>query len=267
MNSIKSVQRFNSTLVTIKNALSGPTLKVYEAYIFSIKAFVDTMTRKNYRAFGATVGMLFSELPAVTRSAIYTLLFKTPPKATYKDQRIPVLLFHGAAGSCNYMHDLASYLEKKNYDVHVINLGTGELTNKMRKTVYKRINAIRKKSHAQVNIVAHSMGGYPALSSIFSAKSSTIVNGQVKLLRKPRANSAVGQLITLAMPYNSDELASIQKIGKAKDVYNVTAKYDVLMGNKVCALKGKQFVEVNAGHIGIVFEPAAFREVDRILSK
>lgn len=50
----------------------------------------------------------------------------------------------------------------------------------------------------------------------------------------------------------------------------MNAQFDALMGHKTCGLVGEranQASEISAGHVGIVYQDAAFQKVIEILKK
>ena len=62
----------------------------------------------------------------------------------------------------------------------------------------------------------------------------------------------------------------MRQINKAHDLFNINAQFDALMGHKKCALikeLSSHASEVNAGHIGIVFQHVTYERVLQFLSE
>ncbi len=167
-----------------------------------------------------------------------------------KDHR-PVLLFHGAVGSWNYLGDLAKNLKEAAIPVFVINLGMQLSPEERQRQVVAKIDEIQNiylqkfGKAPKVDLVAHSMGAFTAFDAARS-----------------EAHPRIGKVITLAMPSSAEEVAQVSAL------YNINAQFDALMGYKQCALVGersKQAYEVPSGHVGIVFKEHTFTHILEIL--
>jgi pimeloyl-ACP methyl ester carboxylesterase len=272
--------------LSFKNFPNQIALKVYQAWFCANKWLVETFKRFSLPAVGVSLGMLLLEGHTLCKAAWFTCWkYRLDPKEYGFEQiekrhrgKNPVLLFHGAAGSWNYLGDLASELSKADIPVFVINLGGGDVTEEKRKLVCKKIEQIRteyaKRLHVhkpKVDLVAHSMGSNVAMATAFARKCSSIdEQGELHFRRKRtvRAHSSVGKVITIANPSNAQEVKRISQAGKRHQLFNINARYDALMGHKTCALTGRlarQAAEVDAGHVGIVFQSSASAAVRRAL--
>ncbi len=257
--------------------LSACGNKVYRAWFFCHQTLVETCRRYVSPAIGACWGMVFLEAHTLMRASWHTFKkYRKNPKEyglepvnLSKQTQNPVLLIHGAAGSWNYLGDLATSLTKEKRSVFVINLGSGQPTNEKREKIYNKIEEIHKANKTlKIDIVAHSMGGNLALYSAFEESCSTIdKQGDLIFARTKKAHPLVAKVITIALPADEKELSWIKEIGKVKEFFNVTAKYEGLMGHKKCALEADQTCEINAAHIGIVFQKETQSAVNNFLSR
>jgi hypothetical protein len=122
-----------------------------------------------------------------------------------------------------------------------------------------------------VDIVAHSNGANVALSSIFTEDCSCIdEQGNLKFRSTLKANPHIGKLITVALPSNQTETNWMREVKKIDDLFNINAKFDALMAYKKCALTEElpSHVDyIDAGHIGIVFNPVTHNRILQYLLK
>jgi hypothetical protein len=122
-----------------------------------------------------------------------------------------------------------------------------------------------------VDIIAHSNGGNLGLYSAFTEDCSYIDGeGNLKFRSTPQANPHIGKVITIALPTNKMETNWIHDINKLDDLYNINATFDALMGHKKCALVEEHPSHVqyiDAGHIGIVFNPTTYNRLLQFLFK
>ena len=244
---------------------------------FQINDVAGTFLRKHSLITAAALHGMFS-LESLTLAKVTwkTLVTYSKKPKTYGLNQIPknsnqnpVLLIHGAAGTWNYMGDLAKSLSSQGIPVFVIDLGGGPASNEKRKAVHKKIKAIQKlyekagKTIPKVDIVAHSLGGSLAYASAFKKSCSTIdSSGNLSFLNNkvPEAKTRIRKIITLALPTDQTEINHIKTIGKLNDLYNITAKYDLLVGHKPCALKTElkeHETEINTTHVEIVYNQEA----------
>ena len=195
----------------------------------------------------------------------------------------PVLLLPGAAGSCEYLGDLATSLQRAGRSVFVIDVGSGITTPEHLNRVHTKIAEIQQLYQSrhggapqQVDLVAHSMGSNLALAATYTPECCSIEDqnpdtlGDLKFIESvPKAiNPHIGKVITIANPTTAEEFESLISAGKPENqIFNITAKYDALMGHKTRGLPNdSHFTEFSAGHIGIVFQPPVFGEVERMLA-
>ena len=222
--------------------------------------------------------MLILEGHTIIKAAWYTMkTYRKDPK-TYgfnefdstEARHGPVLLLHGAVGSWSYLGDLATALKAAHIPVFVINLGAGQPAEEARQKVTDKIKEINSVSgDGLVDIVAHSNGGNLALYSIFTRECSTIdERGVLEFRDAPVANPQIGKVITIALPSDEAEVDWMRQINKVHDLFNINAQFDALMGHKKCALikeLSSHATDVNAGHIGIVFQRVTYERVLQFL--
>lgn len=268
MRIIPDVVKPSSIQTYVVHPICKLSLKIYETYFYAMKGLVEGLSKRGYREIGVLAGMMLTETPAVLRALAYTIIFRKQPKWEPSEGAKHVLLMHGALGNCRYMHDLATYLEKRGIKVSVIDTGTGEASNEKWKQVFAKVVEIResyleKGVYPKIDIVAHSMGGYQGLFSMFA--NPEIKEGKVTNREELRPQGMVGKLITLAMPLDQEEADLLRRVDKLKDTYNINAKYDALMGHKTPALDPQHNSEVSAGHIGIIYNQEAFTQVADII--
>lgn len=273
--STKIAQAYHTSLNTVTTL---PTV-VYEKYFNLMKGAIEGLSRKGYRALAVTVGMVLTEPVSCAHAVWNSIFFRKDPSDKKEIHKPHVLLMHGALGDCYYMKEGIQYLKSRGFTVDIINTGFGEVNDDMRKQVNNKIMEIRTrhnctigdapsahKEFPKVHIIAHSMGGYLALASAF--QNPNMQGDKVTLSSDLRASPYVGKIITLAMPFDAEERQLFATAYKLNDVYNINAKYDALMGHKKPALDPQHNSEVNAGHIGIVYNKEAFvRAADIILGK
>lgn len=251
---------------------------IYTLYFKAVKCFVEALSAMHLRPVGVSLGMLFSEFSTLAKASYYHLFRYTKVAQEYGlnqviQDRPPVLLLHGAAGSWSYLHDLAQSLKAEGFSVFVMSLGSPHPTEEKREIILQKIEEIRDLYEVapQVDLVAHSMGGYLALYSTLSQASTTIDDEKGEIVctqdQPLQIDERIGRVVTLAMPYDAKERDLLVQAGKVADVYNVLAEYDALMGHKACALDEEHAQVVNAGHIGIVFQQEAHQAAARFLCK
>lgn len=255
---------------------------IYESYFSAGKKIVEGFSAINQRVLGVLLGSVVLETPALARGFVYGYRYGNTPESygfntirpTHSDQR-PVLLFHGAIGTWNYLGDLATAINKTERPVYVMSLGSGEPTAAQCYQVHDTMDRIQQDYVAQfgkspdgIDFVAHSMGANLAIYSSFDKEQCASIAEGFSPGDQPKANPMVGKVITLANPTDAQELSWLQSIGKSQDIFNVVARYDALMGHKEPALAAtpSQFSDSNAGHVGIVFDPIAFSQVTQILA-
>ena len=273
-------------MIPVSHAINQPAqksigLRIYEVWFSVMKRIVEFFNRQISPALGATFGLIALEGHTLVRAGWHTFKKYRNPAETYGFNSInpnaqigsrPVLLIHGAAGSWNYMGDLATSLRSRNISVFVIDLGTGQPTDAKRQAILEKITTIQELYRTQFNtpdtipvdLVSHSMGGNVAVASAFSTENSSFNNeGDLTFTSNPIANPNIGKIVTLALPSNATEVNWFRQAAKVDDLFNINAKYDALMGHKRCAVENP--VEIDAGHIGIVYQAPAQEAVANIL--
>lgn len=238
------------------------------AHFHVVSGAVKTLNAVGLQAIGAMVGMLALEPGTLVKATKHSYWdYRGEPEQYQLDayvaaaEKRPILLLHGAAGSWNYMGDLATELKNKGYPVFVISLGMGIPGEDERQRVMHKIEAIRNlylnnnEEAPRVDLVAHSMGANVALAAAFTPDTVGLVDGSIThthAIPGANANDYVGKVITLANPTEEHELEMFREALKAGDLYNITAKYDALMGHKTPALT-ERIHELDAKHIDIVY--------------
>lgn len=249
---------------------------VYDGW-FNINNHLGNLLRKHSFTTAAAIhGMfsleIFTLVKVIWKTGVtYT---KTPKEYGFEtlpenSSKTPVLLLHGAAGTWNYMGDLAKSLSNEGIPVFVIDLGSGPATDEKRNTVHAKIKEIQniykqaKKEAPQVDIVAHSMGGALAYVSAFDASCSSIDDaGSIQFSKnvEPKAAEGIRKIITIALPMDLAEVKQIEAIGKLDNLYNITAKYDLLVGHKTCGLETllkEHSSQIETTHVEIVYNKEA----------
>jgi len=247
---------------------------LYSAYFSVNSAIVRCYKRVGLPTLGAIHGMLSLESGAIARGLRYTKkkYAKTPESFglnTFFESdkgKTPILMLHGAAGSWNYMGDVAVSLREKGRPVFVVDMGGGIASEEKRLLVHSQIEEIREKYQKQfgmacpdIDLVAHSMGGVTAYNASFDTSTSAVTaTGDLEFSGDPIAKEGIGRVYTMALPYSSSEVLNFEAIGKGDKIFTLLAKYDALMGDKESAARSRS---VNAGHIGIVFSEDAIRKI------
>ena len=232
---------------------------------FQINKFIGNLLREcSFTKTAALHGMVSIEPLTLARVAWKTAFtFSKAPKEygleTKISDKTPVLLLHGAAGNWHYLGDLAKTLTDRDIPVFVLNLGSGFASEEKRAAVHSKIKEIGALFNgSKVDIVAHSMGGSLAHASLFSPSTSSInEEGSLLFQGDPIEAKGIGKVITLALPYEASEMAPIKTINKVHDIYNITAKYDLLVGHKSCALEKDHSTPIDTTHIEIVYDKRA----------
>lgn len=248
---------------------------LYLIWFYIQKCIVDLL--KNYVSpiVGLTYGMILLEAHTLCKAAWYTIYKYRGNPLTYGFNAIhsehrPVLLLHGAVGSWSYLGDLAASLQQAKFSVFVLNHGFGLPSDEIRRKVFEKIDEIRCLTNNQlsVDLVAHSNGGNLAFCSAFTEQCSFIDHqGKLQFRDEPQANPHIGKIITVALPTNEKEFELMCRINKENDLFNINAQYDGLMSHKICALSSDRRRDVNAAHIGIVFQTNAHEHIVEFLSK
>lgn len=248
---------------------------LYLIWFYIQKCIVDLL--KNYvsSTVGLTYGMILLEAHTLCKAAWYTIYKYRRNPLTYGFNTIhsehrPVLLLHGAVGSWSYLGDLATSLQQANISVFVLNHGFGLPTDEIRRKVLEKIDEIRRltNNRSSIDLVAHSNGGNLAFCSAFTEQCSFIDHqGKLQFRDEPKANPFIGKIITVALPTNEKEFELMCRIGKENDLFNINAQYDGLMSHKNCALSQHYRRDVNAAHVGIVFQKDTHDYIVELLTK
>lgn len=267
----------------VVRALSLLNERVCSCWISANRWIVNSFRNCGFLKLGVGLGMVLTESHVLIKAAWHTKRKYAKEPAEYgfnmaHNNGRPVLLFHGAVGSWNYLGDLATDLKKAKFDVFVTNIPAGLSSDEKRRLAVAKITEIQKiytdtvGRAPKVDLVAHSMGAFTALQTAFSEESTSITeNDELKLKAGSTwtANPQIGKIVTLAMPSDAKEVAYMERIGKVGELFNINAQYDALMGHKRCALveeRSKQAVELDAGHVGIVFKRDTFTQIKQFLS-
>jgi len=266
--------------------------RVYDLYFSTIKRIVEMTAGSNYRPIGLILGTIMLDLiPAITAASRRILYQKNPVdyglNAIKQEHQghAPVILLHGRMGKWTDLAPLAFHLQKAHFSVFVMDLEESSCPSETdRKRINEQIECIQRlyqqtfnQSCPAIDLVGHSLGGDMALYTSFTSECSFIEDreketlGDLKIHEgyQPESNPLVGRVITLGMPSNAIELAWAKAAGKAHLIFNVTAKYDVIMGKKECALAKElpdQVIEVPSGHLGML-NSTTYKHVESLLQK
>lgn len=274
-----SISAFTNCQASLVSYLNPNTItnKAYELWFSGNKGIIDELKKRDFQSLSVIQGMILLEPHAIIRAGWYsTSKYAGDPKSygfeMFKSQlrKRPVLLLHGAVGSWNYLGDLATKLNQAGIPVFVINLGAGGPTENRRQQIWDKIDQIRalylyvyNEELPQVDIVAHSMGANLAYAALFDANCSFINSeGCLQFYADCTAHPAVGTVITIANPLEKVEVEKLQRINKIDSFFNIIAKFDAIMGHKQPGFIGDlahHAEEVDAGHIGIVFNEKAHK--------
>lgn len=257
----------------IMRATSTIRLKVYETYIGAIKFLVDAIRKYISSNLAGVTGMLLSE-PHVIIKSIYQTYRKKPIEEqdeiflrTNNCTR-PVLLLPGAIKDTRYLSEFTESLKKEQLKVFTL-VTTGD-NAKDKQAILNKIEEICQKCVVdRVDLVGHSIGSQLAVYSAFTDETVQI-NEQGELQAregmKPTIDERIGKIVKIAYPSDQNELHLVQQADKENCLYNINAKYDVLMGHKPCAIK--QTYNVNnypCGHIGAAYDKQVSARVGHIL--
>ncbi|MDN3504737.1 MAG: hypothetical protein P0S95_04085 [Rhabdochlamydiaceae bacterium] len=101
---------------------------VYSTWYRVVKNVTEGLNHRVSPAVGSTVGMILSEAHVLVKAAYHTFVKYSKSADHYLGlncvnttplvAKNPVILVHGAAGSWNYMGDLALALREKGHHVH-----------------------------------------------------------------------------------------------------------------------------------------------------
>ncbi len=243
--------------------------KLYEVHYSLVKNFIHLATFCNCRPIGLAIGTLALELSSALCMVGRRLRYSKQPKhyginhfrASHKGKN-PVILLHGRMSHWVDLMDLALSIKFANIPVFFISLQNQHPTESDRHRINEEVEKIQNLYREEFNedcplidIVGHSLGGDMALYSAFAPGCSIIERGNLKFMSEPQPNPPIGRIITLGMPTNSLEIDWIWAAGKKREIFNIVAKFDAIMGSKECALihkKPKQVLEIDTGHLGIL---------------
>lgn len=240
--------------------------KLYQFHFTVIKKFINWATYWNCRPVGLAIGTLALELSTALCVLGRRLTYNKKPlhyginhfKTSHKGKH-PVILIHGRMSRWADLMDLALSIKSANLPVFVVSLENQTPSEKDRQHIHQEIKQIQRLYYEEfgelcppIDIVGHSLGGDMALYSAFTPCCSVIERGNLKFTENPKCSPFVGRIITLGMPTSSNEMDWISAAGKKDDIFNVIAKFDAVMGNKVSALMHKQIFEIDAGHLGLL---------------
>jgi len=249
---------------------------VYEKWFSANKGMIDGLKKMEAPgpALGAIQGMVVLEPHTLVRSAWYEhARFAGDPKSYGFDSlngtnstQPPVLLLPGAIGTWHYLGDLARALKRAGIPVFLVDVGAGGPTDEKLKKVREKIGEIRAQyaNPPAVDVVAHSMGANLGVAAAYEEGVFFDADGNLKFPTSPKANPKVGKVIALANPLAKHEVSSLEQANKIDQAFNILAKYDGIMGDKQPALLdglAHQVEEIDAGHVGIVFDPQAHQRI------
>ncbi len=242
------------------------------------------------RPLGKLFGTLLLEPHTLARAGFYEhIRFRKSSKSYGLDQfkpehkgKAPVLIIPGLVGSWRYLNDLEQRIMESGRAVFTIEMPKSIPTDESRKHIQQRVEEIRqqyletfKEESPKVDLVAHSMGSNHALCAMFTEETSHISKGDLVLHRhsltpEDRAYPNIGKLVTVALQSDAMDLRSLEIADSVNRLYNVIAKYDILMGHKKKTLleRGSDHaVETDSGHIGIVYDKKAHEAVVNFLDR
>lgn len=157
-----------------------------------------------------------------------------------KDEQLekrPILLIHGNCHNQTAWLSLASGLEESDLGpVFTVDLPSGSVTEKDYEIVNEKIAAIQAlyNKHVKIDVVGHSRGGYIGYT-----------------LKSQHHPEDIGKVI---------RLGSISNEKKHEDLYEITGEFDVLVTAKSVLDKEHQ-MEVDTGHLGLMYSPEAHKQI------
>lgn len=255
----------------------SPLRSLYSLFHQAVTGCVNRLAKIGLKPLGATLGMVLFEPLTLIKVVLRTLQFRKDPTAyglnSFKNDKAPVILVHGAAGNWRYMADFAQKLSASR-SVFVIDLGLGGPSEDKRARLQGEISRIqglyfdRFKKETRVDMIAHSMGGLVGLAALFTQESISI-NSEGDVVAKeginPEAFPSCRKLITIAMPIDDKEKSLISRIHKLQDVSSILARYEQLMDLKKHALAEGRTKTLEAAHVGIVYHENLAERVDAFL--
>jgi hypothetical protein len=256
--------------------------KSYELYFNGVRGFVNFLSKKGLRALGSTIGMIALEGFTLIKTFYKMIQYNKDPISYGFNQlsnehleKKPIILIHGAAGNYRYMGDFAKALLKEKRPVFVINLGLGAPNEEKRAVLQSEILKIQNQylktfnKETKVDVVAHSMGGLVALSSMFTNDTSFIDQGGEVFEKEStelKSFDAINRLVTIAMPLDTREIELLKKTKKDQQVFSILAKYEELMDMKKSAINEENTTTLDSAHIGIVYNQDLVKNVIRFLA-
>jgi hypothetical protein len=262
----------------IKHFILSNKRRFYKAYFSFFKGWIDLSTYLKFRGFGLASGTIFLELNSALKAVRRRLKYLKDPihyglnQFNHEHQgKHPVILIHGRMGKWTDLMGLARRLQNAQIPVFLLTLQNStypseadrtqinELVKEIRIQYFNRFN----EAPPRVDLVGHSLGGDMALYTAFAVDCSYIeekdflTRGDLQLIKgkQPELNPFIRKVITVGMPSSSQELEWIKATGKERDLFNVVAKFDAVIGHKKSALsdlRPNHVFFVNSGHLGIL---------------
>ena len=204
-------------------------------------------------------------------------LFEPPPQPSAESP--PVLLIHGYLATRGSVHLLERRLTDKNHVVMTYPLGSlhlGDIRESSRFIAGKVESLLTQTGVAQVDIVAHSMGGLVALDYLKRGGGAPHVRRLVLMGTPARGTwSALLGLMTVPLGKGGRQLLPGSEflrdldstpLPRGPEVITLAGDRDWLAPPSTTRIKGARRVDVPTGHSGFLVDEAVAETVEAILT-
>lgn len=233
-------------------------------YSNTIEGMVQFLFKNGWFWFGVVFGTILHEpWQVVKASFLYPFGLKKQfqfygmnPAAITGEQLRPILLIHGNLHNQSAWISLAKELKKAGIGpVFTLNLPSGNITDRDFALIGAKINQIKRlyQKEITIDLVGHSRGGDLA--------------GEIgDCIWKVGVN--FGKVIKIGIPFTKGEIEELKWIHPnfTERVLEITAKHDVLVGKRESFIPRKCRLEVDTGHLGLLYSPVVHAEIINFLS-
>lgn len=237
----------------------------YCSYSGFIETMVQNLFKRGWFWFGVVFGTILQEpWEVVKASCVYPFGLKEPfqfygmnPSSITIEQshKRPILLIHGNLHNQSAWLGLARELKGANLGpVFTLNLPSGTITGRDFALLGEKIDRIKRlyQKEITIDLIGHSRGGDLAGELGDSVS---------------RAGVNFGKVIKIGVPFSKREIEELKWIHPnfTERIFEITAKHDVLVGKRPSYVPSKCHLEVNTGHLGLLYSPAVYAEIINFL--